>query len=293
MPVGEDPERAHDPERDARARAHDDREQELAPDVAEDGPLHACRVVVVRRAVARRHDPAHRRAYPLAVEQHVDGQHDDQDQRDRALDERREGLARERDELARALGERAPSVSSAVSPWRWTWMSMPFGPASPAGPQLRVGVVDDPGNGVGELETWSATGFASSAAIPPTTTIRREEDAQHRQPAREARALEHRHERVEQQRDERRDDEDEDDRTGRLEQQVRADDRQREHTAWIQRGTTTGGTGRGRQRIAGAAARPAGVERLTLDAARADSVSRPSPMVQVFQRTDGALASPA
>ena len=87
LALGEDAERAEDPQHQPGARAHDQAEQELAADVAEHRGLHARRVVVLRRPVAGRHNGAHHRPDALAVDQHVDAQDDDQDERDARLDE--------------------------------------------------------------------------------------------------------------------------------------------------------------------------------------------------------------
>ena len=84
LAVREDPQRAEDPQHDPGARAHDQAEQQLAADVAEQRGLDARREVVLRRAVARRDHSAHDRADPVAVDQHVDGEHDHEDQREAA-----------------------------------------------------------------------------------------------------------------------------------------------------------------------------------------------------------------
>ena len=60
LALREDAEHAEDPQRQARARAHDQAEEQLAADVAGDRALHARREVVLARAVARRHDRARR-----------------------------------------------------------------------------------------------------------------------------------------------------------------------------------------------------------------------------------------
>ena len=88
LALGEDPERAEHVQHQPGARAHDQAEQELAAHVAEQRRLDAGREVVVRRPVAGRHDGARDRADPVAVDQHVDRQDDDQDQREAGLDER-------------------------------------------------------------------------------------------------------------------------------------------------------------------------------------------------------------
>ena len=116
-----------------------------------------------------------------------------------------------------------------------------------------------------------------------------EVDAEDREPARDARALEHDDERVEQQRDERGDDEDQRDRAGGLDQQVGADDRERQddrldparHDDRLDR--------RGAARPA--PERPGRLERRSSDPARADVVLAAPACPKYARGADGALAS--
>ena len=253
------PERAHDPERDAGARAHDHREQELPADVAEHGALHARRVVVLGRAVAARDDRAHRRADPLPVEQHVDREHDDQDQRDRALDHDRERLAREGHELARALGD---ALAERLQRGLALRGDLDVDPVvvepAPGGRRARRSRRRRCPGRAPEPDAWSPIGSASTATSAASDDEQREVDAQHGESARDARALQHHDERVQQQGDERRDDEDQRDRAGRPQQQKAPRIASGRTTAWIQRGTTTGsaGGGGGAPRRSGAGGSP-------------------------------------
>jgi hypothetical protein len=223
LPVREDPERAHDPERDARAGPHDQREEQLPPDVAEDRALDTCRVVVLGRAVPARHHGAHDRADALPVEQHVDRQDDDQDEGDRALDQSGQRLAREGNELTRSFGHAgAERLECSLA-----LLGELDVDALVVEPLLQVGergvrVVDDPRDGVGELRRLVADRLGKHRDDTADDEDQREEDAQHGHAARKASALEHHHERVQQQRDERGHDEDQGDRAGRPEQQVGA-----------------------------------------------------------------------
>ena len=76
----EDAEQAEDVQRDGRAGAHDEAEQQLAAHVAEHRALDEQREVVLGRAVARRHDPLDELADLIAVDQQVDRQNEDQDE---------------------------------------------------------------------------------------------------------------------------------------------------------------------------------------------------------------------
>jgi hypothetical protein len=66
--------------------------------VARDGAHHARGVVVLLRAVARRHHPAHQRPYSLTVDEHVDGEHEDEDQPEACRDDLGEQVGAERDD---------------------------------------------------------------------------------------------------------------------------------------------------------------------------------------------------
>ena len=104
-PSGKIPSDAEDPQHDARARAHDQR-RTAAGRGRSRRPRSGCasgsRPPACRRPAARPRAPT--RADPLPVEQHVDREHDDQDQRDRAPRRAVSSASRVNDdELARAL----------------------------------------------------------------------------------------------------------------------------------------------------------------------------------------------
>ena len=246
LAVGEDPERPEDPQQDPRARAHDQREEQLAADVADHRALDARRVVVLRRPARARHDRAQVRADPLAVEQHVDADHDDQDQRQRRLDERAQRVLGERDELAGALGQVLAERAAAPSePSSEICTSTPLS-SSHCCTSSSVALASS--TSVGTLsrnaDTWSATGLASTRPIVPSTQTSAEHHDQHRDPARDARAAQQRDERVQQQRDEPADDEQQQHRAGGLEHAPQAEDRQRQEHELHPPGDDDTGVGR-------------------------------------------------
>ena len=105
LPVGEDPEHAEDVQRQARRGAHHEAEQQLPTHVAGDSVLGQRGVVVGGRAVAVGHRPAHEPPDALAVEQHVDGEHEDQHQVEDRARRFGEQPAAEGGDRAGALGD--------------------------------------------------------------------------------------------------------------------------------------------------------------------------------------------
>ena len=103
-PAGKIPSRPEDVQRQARGRAHDQAEQQLSADVARDGVLDQPGVVVLGRPVAGRHHAAHELADARAVEQHVDRQHEDQDQVEQGAGDFAQHPAAEGHDRAGALG---------------------------------------------------------------------------------------------------------------------------------------------------------------------------------------------
>ncbi len=79
-PVREDAEHAEQVQRDPGRGAHDHAEQELSADIARHGVLGQARIVVGRSAVAGGHRLAHQPADRLAVDEHVDRQHEHEHQ---------------------------------------------------------------------------------------------------------------------------------------------------------------------------------------------------------------------
>ena len=127
------------------------------------------------------------RADPLAVEQHVDGEHEDQDQRDRALDHDVVQASRVKETMSpEPAAHLSCSVSSAVSPWRDLDVDpLSSQPVLEVG-ELRVRVVDDLRDAVRNFDAWSPTGSASSAPSADEADDSTRYHAQHREAAREA-----------------------------------------------------------------------------------------------------------
>ena len=230
LALGEDPERAEDVEADARAGAHDQREQELAADVAEHRALHAGREVVLGRAVARRHDGAHTGADAFSVEQHVDAEDDDQDQRDRRLCQPQQRVARERDQLAGALRD---AVAERVDRGPARLGHLQVDPVA-VEPVLDVGervvdAVDDRRHLVAERRDLVGDRVGEQHAEADDRQQQDQVDGRDRRTAREVRAPQQRHERVEQQCDQPGDDEHEQHRPGSPRERPGAQQQERQH----------------------------------------------------------------
>ena len=113
---------------------------------------------------------------------------------------------------------RSPSVCSAVWPCSWTWTLMPLlvEPVLEVGERRRWRRRPARARCCGTSATWSAIGLASRTRRSPTTTSSDDQPGdQHRRAARDARAAQDRHERVQQQRDQPGDREQQHDRAGR------------------------------------------------------------------------------
>jgi hypothetical protein len=226
LAVREDAERAEHPQHQPRARAHDQREQHLAADVAEDGALDPGRVVVAVDAVDHR---PHAGADPLAVEQHVDADHDDQDQRQRGLDRRPQRVLGERHQLAgplrQVLAERAERGLALVG-------DLDVDPVV-VEPLLDIGE-----RGVGVVDQVRHVVAEGRDLVGHRVGDQQDDRRQHRHHAehhdQDGEAAGHvgapqdAHERVQQQRDERADDEQQQDRAGGLEDDPQAEDGQRQ-----------------------------------------------------------------
>ena len=152
MPSGKIPSAPKIHSETARAGAHREAEQQLAAHVAADRVLDPGGEVVFGRAVARRHHAADERADPLAVEQHVDRQHDHEDQAEAGLTT---VVSRSRPKLTMSLVPPTTfscSVCSAGSPCFLISMSMPVAiEVVLEVREARVGAVDDRGHVVAEL----------------------------------------------------------------------------------------------------------------------------------------------
>ena len=221
--------------------AHDRAEQQLAADVARDRALDQVRVVVGLGAVAVGHQPPHQRADVLAVDEHVHRQHEHEHEvEDRARRFGRERAA-ERGEFAGASLATLPSMlCSAVLPCLTSFRWMPWWSSS----VCTVAIV----------LLASLTMFGKVARERPhligdrvgqqeADARQREEECEvhgeHRQPARNARAVHEGHGRIEDQRDERGDDEDDKTLPAAFASAHSASSASGSSTSCTQRGTTT------------------------------------------------------
>jgi hypothetical protein len=228
--VGEDPQHAEDVEPDPRAGAHRDAEQQLPAHVARDGALDAGRVVVLGGAVPGRHHPPHDGPDALAVEQPVDGQHEDEDEREAGGHDRREQVGPERHDVGGAADHPvAQGLQGGLALLGDLDVDALAVEVALQVVEVRVGRVHDPGDVVAEGRELVGGRRGQHRAGPAEHREERQDHQRDGHGARHPAALHDRHERVEDQRDHARDDEQPEDLAGGARQDPQREHGQRQH----------------------------------------------------------------
>jgi hypothetical protein len=189
--------------------AHGQAEQELPPHVAGNGARDARGVVVVGRAVPGRHDGPHDGTDARPVEQHVHGDHEDEDQAEARPDDRLQQIRAERDDLP---GPAHDAVLQRLQRRPALFLELDVDAAVVERllqiGQALVGGVDDRGDVVAERVDLVGDRVGQEQAGDDQHEEEAGVDDEDRQPPRHAPTLHELHQRVEDQGDDRRDRED-------------------------------------------------------------------------------------